>query len=114
MIGSAALTLTTTFALATVHVVLAGDLAYDTADALLGEVTTALGADGVREVRLDCADVTFCDSYGLATLLMVHRRVTEADLVLHLENRPAPIARLLLRTNTHPHFASPPVRVVDN
>ncbi|GAA4657713.1 MULTISPECIES: STAS domain-containing protein [Amycolatopsis] len=85
-----------------------GDLDYDNADQLLYEVTERLGgAPGLRAVRLDCTRLSFCDSYGLSTLLMIHRQLRDADVVLHLDNRQPGLNRLLQRTNTLTHFTGP-------
>jgi anti-anti-sigma factor len=52
----------------------------------------------VREVRLDCGGISFCDSSGLSTLLLVHRAVTGAGGRLYLDNRPRALERLLALT----------------
>ncbi|GHF65744.1 anti-anti-sigma factor [Amycolatopsis bartoniae] len=89
-------------------VALEGDLDYDNADQLLYEVTERLGTTrGLRHVRLDCGRLGFCDSYGLSTLLMIHRRLQEAGVELHLEHRQPGLTRLLQRTNTLTLFTGP-------
>ncbi|GAA3463998.1 STAS domain-containing protein [Saccharothrix longispora] len=90
----------------TVRVVLSGDLSYDNGDDLVRVVDTAFAGGEVRHLHLDCADVGFCDSYGLATLLSVQRRATAAGVVLSLDNRPATLERLLRRTNTLHHLTA--------
>ena len=62
----------------TARIVLSGDIVYDNGDRLLVLVDELLTVHGVRAIRLDCGGVGFCDSYGLSTLLAVHRRVTAA------------------------------------
>ncbi|MEQ3550888.1 STAS domain-containing protein [Pseudonocardia nematodicida] len=86
------------------YVTLAGDLDYDSADALATAVNGMLESDSVRELRLDCAGVQYCDSYGLSTLLMVRRRTAEAGIALHLDNRGPALDRLLRVTNTLEHL----------
>ncbi|ACU38745.1 anti-sigma-factor antagonist [Actinosynnema mirum DSM 43827] len=92
----------------TASVAVAGDLAYDTGDVLLATVVDALEEGGVTDVRIDFACLELCDSYGLATLLMIHRRVVQAGARLHLENRPTTLERLMRRTNTLGHLTSTP------
>jgi anti-anti-sigma factor len=95
--------LTCTLGIANAHAVritVCGDLDYDTSQSLLDLVTTVLADNPDRRVHLDCAELGFCDSYGLAMLLMVHRRVTAAGTTLHLDNRTGGLNRLLELTGT--------------
>jgi anti-anti-sigma regulatory factor len=55
-------------------------------------------------VHLDCAEIDFCDSSGLSALILVHRRVTAAGARPHLDNRRAPLNRLLELTGTMAHL----------
>ncbi|GAA1342502.1 STAS domain-containing protein [Saccharothrix algeriensis] len=89
----------------TARIVVSGDIVFDSGDELLRAVTELLEDHPVRRLRLDCGEVTFCDSYGLGTLLAVHRRVAAAGGELHLENRPPTLERLMRRTNTYQHLA---------
>ncbi|MFJ9787725.1 STAS domain-containing protein [Amycolatopsis sp. NPDC101161] len=83
------------------RVTITGPLEFATAGSLLRLVTDRLADHpGVRDVRLDCAGLAFCDSSGLSTLLLVHRAVTGAGARLHLDNRPASLDRLLALTGT--------------
>ncbi|MGW5720242.1 STAS domain-containing protein [Amycolatopsis sp. NPDC003865] len=85
----------------TARVTIDGTLEFATAGTLLQLVTDRLADHpGVRDVRLDCAEVAFCDSSGLSTLLLVHRAVTGAGARLHLDNRPRALDRLLALTGT--------------
>ncbi|MGK3201782.1 STAS domain-containing protein [Amycolatopsis sp. MEPSY49] len=85
----------------TARVTITGALEFGTAATLLQLVTDRLADDdGVRDVRLDCAGLAFCDSSGLSTLLLVHRAVTGAGARLHLDNRPRSLDRLLAVTGT--------------
>jgi anti-anti-sigma factor len=85
----------------TAHVTIAGPLEFAKAGLLLQLVTDRLADHpGIRDVRLDCAGLTFCDSSGLSTLLLVHRAVTSAGARLHLDDRPASLDRLLALTGT--------------
>ncbi|WP_367130315.1 STAS domain-containing protein [Saccharothrix sp. HUAS TT1] len=99
--------LTCTLAIVDAHtarVVLSGDLVYENGDALVRVVDDLLARGGVRRVRVDCAGVDFCDSYGLSTLLAVHRRLTLAGAELLLEGRQPGLDRLMRRTSTYDHL----------
>jgi anti-anti-sigma factor len=86
---------------ATARITVVGELEFATAQLLLQLVTDRLAEyPEVRDVRLDCAELAFCDSSGLSTLLLVHRAVTGAGSRLHLDNRPPALDRLLTRTGT--------------
>ncbi len=83
------------------HVTIAGDLEFATTGTLLRLVTDRLaGHPGVREVRLDCGAIGFCDSSGLSELMKVLRVVADAGARLRLDNRQAALERLLTRTGT--------------
>ncbi|MEV6828492.1 STAS domain-containing protein [Amycolatopsis sp. NPDC051102] len=85
----------------TARVVIAGDLEFATAGLLLQLVTDRLaGHPGVREVRLDCGALGFCDSSGLSELMQVYRVVTGAGARLRLDNRQPAFDRLLTLTGT--------------
>lgn len=88
----------------TTRVELSGDLVHAGAGELLRLVDDLLARGGVDELRLGCAGIGFCDSYGLSTLLAVHRHVTGAGVRWRLEERPASLDRLLRRTNTLDHL----------
>lgn len=78
-----------------------GDLDYDHADEINRVLVEGLGAHpGLRAVHLDCAEVAFCDSYGLAALLMSHRHVRGVGARLHLDNLQPGLTRLLELTRT--------------
>lgn len=86
---------------ATARVAIVGELEFATARLLLQLVTDRLADHpDVRDVRLDCGEVAFCDSSGLSTLLLVHRAVTGAGSRLYLDNRPPALDRLLALTGT--------------
>jgi anti-anti-sigma factor len=82
----------------TAAVALTGDLDHDTADRLLVEVTDALA--GVDRIVLDCAALEFCDSHGLAVLLMIQRRLSACEVELALDNRRPRLDRLFALTGT--------------
>ncbi|MCX5205177.1 STAS domain-containing protein [Streptomyces sp. NBC_00237] len=89
----------------TVRLELHGDLDYDHADRLLTAVREQLAdRPGLRELRLDCADVAAVDSMGLSVLLMVHRATAAAGARLHLDARTPALERLLQITGTLEHF----------
>jgi anti-anti-sigma factor len=78
-----------------------GELDYDTYDELLRYAERYLAAHpDLRDLRIDCADLRFCDSMGLSCLLTVHRRTTEYGMRLHLDNAPPFLERLLATTRT--------------
>ncbi|MEU6974187.1 STAS domain-containing protein [Kitasatospora aureofaciens] len=92
----------------TLTVRVAGELDYDTSGELLDTVTAHLGHHraGPREVRLDCGGITWIDSSGLSALLMIRRRTDDAGAVLHLDDRPPALERLLDLTDVLPYFAA--------
>ncbi|MFC5952700.1 STAS domain-containing protein [Pseudonocardia lutea] len=80
---------------------LVGDLDYDHADEVNRVLVEGLGAHpGLGAVHLDCAEVAFCDSYGLSALLMAHRHIRAAGARLHLDNLQPGLSRLLELTRT--------------
>ncbi|WP_181782107.1 STAS domain-containing protein [Pseudonocardia pini] len=83
-----------------VAVAVVGDLDLATADRLLGEVTEAATEPGLARVVLRCAELDFCDSHGLAVLLMIQRRLTAAGIGLSLDDRRPRLDRLLTITGT--------------
>ncbi|MEU6532845.1 STAS domain-containing protein [Streptomyces sp. NPDC046928] len=83
------------------HIRVTGDLDWDSADDLTEAARALLRADPAPpRLHLDCARMTLCDSLGLASLLTIHRGCAEAGVRLHLDNRPAPLRRLLDMTGT--------------
>ncbi|GGV00066.1 anti-sigma factor antagonist [Streptomyces litmocidini] len=67
----------------TTAVALAGELDVCTV-AHIEETLTRLTGETGRELLLDLADVTFCDSSGAALFLRVHRRCAAAGVRLSL------------------------------
>ncbi|MEU6810003.1 STAS domain-containing protein [Streptomyces sp. NPDC046831] len=97
-----------------------GDLDYDSGDELVDVVTGHLVPPGpagtaCQDLRLDCADLAWIDSMGLAALLMIRRRAGAARVTLHLDNRPDFLDRLLDVTDTYDHLteAAAPDRAAD-
>lgn len=89
----------------TARVTITGDLEFATTGTLLRLVTDRLaGHPGVREVRLDCGGIGFCDSSGLSELMKVHRVTAGAGARLLLDNRQPALERLLTRTGTAPYL----------
>ncbi|MGW1814326.1 STAS domain-containing protein [Streptomyces sp. NPDC002125] len=75
---------------------LSGDLDHDTCEQLVERVQACLSADpGLRDLILDCERLRLCDSMGVSSLLMIHRRTSSAGVVLHLVNQPAFLRRIL-------------------
>ncbi|MDX2593811.1 MULTISPECIES: STAS domain-containing protein [Streptomyces] len=95
---------------ATLTVRVAGELDYDTSDDLLEAVIEHLTGDqaSLRDVRLDFSELTWIDSSGLSALLMIHRRASAMGAVLHLDNRPDVLERMLRITNVLDHLTAPP------
>ncbi|WP_308204727.1 STAS domain-containing protein [Mycolicibacterium flavescens] len=88
---------------------IAGDLDYGHTDDLLTAVSDLLADAGtVRDIHLDFADLTFCDSVGLSALLQVHRQTSSAGARLHLDNRPAHLERILQLTGVLDHLTADP------
>ncbi|BBF99426.1 MULTISPECIES: STAS domain-containing protein [Pseudonocardia] len=88
-----------------VRVALSGDLDYETSDELAATADAALqAAVDPHELRLDCSELGFCDSYGLAALLMLRRRTAAAGIALHLDHRGNALDRLLHMTSTWEHL----------
>ncbi|MBJ7002705.1 STAS domain-containing protein [Streptomyces griseofuscus] len=86
-----------------------GELDYDTSDELVDEVVRQLttGPTPPAEVRLDFGALTWIDSSGLSALLMIHRRTSALGAVLHLDDRPEILERLLQVTNVLGHLTAP-------
>ncbi|OBK77333.1 STAS domain-containing protein [Mycobacterium sp. 1164985.4] len=92
---------------ARIHV--AGDLDYGHTAPLLDAVSELISANaGVRELHLDFTGLGFLDSTGLSALLIVHREVSRSDVVLHLDNRPPHLERVLEITGLLDHFTTVP------
>ncbi|GAA4556418.1 STAS domain-containing protein [Pseudonocardia xishanensis] len=77
-----------------------GDLAHGTADRLLADVTELAGEAGLTRIVVDCGELAFCDSHGLAVLLMIQRRLSAAGIALDLDNRTVRLDRLFALTGT--------------
>ena len=88
---------------------IAGDLDYGHTARLLEAVAEVVAANaGVRELRLDFTELGFFDSTGLSALLIVHRELSRAGVVLHLDNRPPQLDRVLEITGLVDYFTSAP------
>ncbi|MCX4238543.1 STAS domain-containing protein [Streptomyces ortus] len=109
MLPPAPLRLTTVDTEDTVRVELDGDLDYDTADSLLTAVTATLAArPRPSDLHLHCAGLRAVDSMGLSILLMIRRRVDQAGVRLHLDDRPAALERLLTITGSLDYLTKSP------
>ncbi|WIM87117.1 STAS domain-containing protein [Candidatus Mycobacterium wuenschmannii] len=97
-----ALTITTAARSATLRV--AGDLDYETADDMVEVATQLLDQNELSDLHLDFGETTFLDSAALSGLLLLHRRTSEADVALHLDNRPTFLDRVLQVTGLFNHF----------
>ncbi|MFF8637986.1 STAS domain-containing protein [Streptomyces pilosus] len=69
-------------------------------------VTHLSGPASSRTVRLDFRELVGVDALGLAALLMIRRHTSAARAVLHLDNRPAVLERLLRQTNVLDHLTA--------
>ncbi|WP_320782827.1 STAS domain-containing protein [Streptomyces sp. CRN 30] len=84
-----------------------GDLDYETSDELLTTVDDHLTpGTALERLRLDFRRLTWIDSLGLSTLLMVHRRTSATGVSLALDNRPDFLERMLDLTGTLDHFTA--------
>lgn len=84
-------------------VVLSGELDLHTSPRLTGAVDVALAEDPVRVV-LDMRGVTFCDSRGLGTLVILARAAARSRAVLVLANLGDFLKRLLAVSGIGDHF----------
>ncbi|MFB9659009.1 STAS domain-containing protein [Glycomyces mayteni] len=84
-------------------VALSGEIDLHTAPRLTGAVDAALADDPVRVV-LDMRGVTFCDSRGLGTLVILARAAARARAVLVLANLGDFLKRLLAVSGIGDHF----------
>ncbi|WP_299538472.1 STAS domain-containing protein [uncultured Streptomyces sp.] len=95
----------------TVCLRLTGDLDHHTGDLVVEQAEECLtGRPGLRDLILDCTGMTFCDSIGISSLLMIHRKTTAHSVRLHVEHQPPFLRRLLDITGvqqlfTHPHLS---------
>lgn len=96
---------------ATATVVIVGDLEFTTAAALPQLISDRLrDAPEVRDVRLDCGGIEFCDSAGLSALLRAYNAVTSTGRRLHLDNRRPSLDRLLTLTGVLKYLTGEAVR----
>lgn len=84
-------------------VALTGEIDLHTAPRLSSAVDAALADDPVRVV-LDMRGVTFCDSRGLGTLVILARAASRARAVLVLSNLGDFLKRLLAVSGIGEHF----------
>ncbi len=101
------LTSDTTSRSAILHI--AGDVDYTTTPALV-EAAVKLLADqpALRDLHLDCAQMTICDSSGISGLIAIHNRTSTAGVHLHLDRRPKFFDRILEITGILEHLISAP------
>ena len=82
-----------------------GELDYTSTASTVDTVRRLLAeSPAVTTLHLDCAELTFCDSAGLAGLLDIHQQARTCGVALHLDNRPAQLDRLLDVTGTFDHL----------
>jgi anti-anti-sigma factor len=83
-----------------------GELDFDTSPDLLGTAKRVLAEHGrLRQLRLDCAGLSFCDTMGLSALLTIRRETQIAGVALHVDNQSASLRRLLYLSGTLEHFS---------
>lgn len=86
-----------------------GDLDYATTGEFVDAVSTLMTEQpSLRNLHLDFAELTFCDSAGLSGLLVIHRRTSAARVHLHLDNRPQHLERILEITGVLEHLTTSP------
>ena len=88
---------------------IAGDVDYTTTPALV-EAAVQLLADqpALRDLHLDCAQMTICDSSGISGLITIHHRTSTAGVHLHLDRRPKFFDRILEITGVLEHLTAAP------
>lgn len=74
---------------------LAGEIDMSTVQRLAGAIDDILSGDPPSRVVLDMGGVTFCDSQGLGTLVVLSRKATMAQTYLVLINVGAFLIRVL-------------------
>ncbi|WP_034087130.1 STAS domain-containing protein [Streptacidiphilus albus] len=90
--------------------VLTGELDHTSAPLLSEALRAALGGADVDLVAVDCAQLTFCDSTGLNTLLMGRADARAQDVGLRLAGLPRMVARLFEITGADTVFEIYPGR----
>ena len=106
---SFSLTATVDAGTGTAHLRITGDLDYETGDELVHRATQFLDAHpDLHALRLDCAHLRFCDSSGLSALLMIHRTTAAGNVVLHLDDPPPFLERILTTTGVRGLFPPAP------
>lgn len=88
---------------------LAGDLDYVTTPGVVEALSQLLVEQPtLRELRLACRRLEFCDSAGLSGLLQIHAMTSRAGVQLQLDDRPPHLDRILQITGTLDHLTAPP------
>ncbi|MGV0605789.1 STAS domain-containing protein [Mycolicibacterium sp. XJ1904] len=101
------LTLKSDVTIPSARIHIAGDLDYGHTAPLVDAVSELLATNtGVKDLRLDFTELAFLDSTGLSALLVIHREVTRSGVVLHLDNRPRQLDRVLEITGLLEHLTS--------
>jgi len=88
-----------------------GDLDLDTAPVLLDVVFDRLAdctRHGMTRLEIDCARLDFCDSSGLAALLLARQRAEQASVRLSLCRQPEHLRHLLALTGISALFPTEP------
>ncbi|MER7504488.1 STAS domain-containing protein [Nonomuraea pusilla] len=90
-------------------ILLEGDLDYASADEFTDTATAALSEhEGLRDLRIDCAELGLCDSSGLSALLVLRRRAAEKGVRIRLDRRGPALDRLLSISGTLPYLTGDP------
>jgi anti-sigma B factor antagonist len=79
----------------TTEIVVAGELDLDTAPQLQQEIFRVLKHPGVRGIQVDLAEVTFCDSSGIAALDAGFGEAACNGITFRVVRVPAMIAAIL-------------------
>jgi anti-anti-sigma factor len=75
-------------------IVLRGELDYESALELRAAISRVLEQDGVRNLVVSLAGVTFIDSTGIGTLVVAHRICTDVGVTLRVRDANPFIGRL--------------------
>ncbi|KUI35913.1 hypothetical protein AU197_18915 [Mycobacterium sp. IS-1590] len=101
------LTLKSDVTIPSARIHIAGDLNYGQTTPLVDAVSGLFSTDTrVKDLHLDFAELGFFDSTGLSALLVIHREAARYGVVLHLDNRPPHLDRVLEITGLFDHFTS--------
>jgi anti-sigma B factor antagonist len=79
----------------TTEIIVAGEVDLDTAPRLQQEISRVVRDPGVRSIQVDLAEVTFCDSSGIAVLDAGFGEAARSGISFRVVRVPAMIASIL-------------------